>query len=181
MTVFQSPLLILLLVISMKLQFKKLHPNALIPQRAKDGDAGYDLFALEPTKINPFERKLIPTGISMAIPYGFYGRVAPRSGSALKHGIDVMAGVIDGSYRGDVGVVLINLNMLPSLSEALGRNHNAMVISSLFGAAGQFEIRRGDKIAQIIIEHCADVEFEEVESLPESERGAGGFGSTDKL
>jgi dUTP pyrophosphatase len=99
----------------------------------------------------------VNTGIQIAIPEGYYGRIAPRSGLAVKHGIDVLAGVVDSGYRGEVGVVLQNLGLM------------------------DFEYREGDRIAQLIIEKCHDVEWEEVESeedLVSSERGEGGFGST---
>lgn len=99
-------------------------------------------------------RALIPTGVSVAISQGWYGRNAPRSGLAWKNGLDVMAGVIDADYRGDVGVVLVNLGGSP------------------------FQIRHGDRIAQIIFERCADAEFQTVDVLPDTNRGAGGYGST---
>ena len=99
-------------------------------------------------------RALIPTGISMAIPHGWYGRIAPRSGLAWKSGIDVLAGVIDADYRGDVGVIIINLGSTP------------------------FQIRHGDRIAQIIIERCADAQLVPCQQLPETVRGDAGYGST---
>ena len=84
----------------MKIQFKKLSKNAQVPVRAFETDAGYDLFASQYCEINPMERMIVPTDISVAIPQGYYGRIAPRSGLAVKNGIDVMAGVVDSSYRG---------------------------------------------------------------------------------
>ncbi len=90
------------------LYFKKLSEHAICPTRAEDGAAGYDLYAAEDTVIYPLERKLVKTDIAVHIPERFYGRVAPRSGLAFKHGIDVMAGVIDSSYRSGVGVILYN-------------------------------------------------------------------------
>lgn len=138
------------------IQFKKLIELAKTPTRGSDFAAGYDLYATEDYVLQPFERKLFKTGIAVAIPSGLYGRVAPRSGLAFKDGLDVMAGVIDEDYRGDVGVILINLG-----------NKNK-------------EIKAGDKIAQIIFEHYNAATFQEVVDLPASVRADGGFGSTDK-
>ena len=107
----------------------------------------------------------------MEIPQGFYGRIAPRSGLACKNGIDVMAGVIDSGYRGEIKVLLINLkfegyNLTPSAFEAM------------FGSTTKIEINPGDRIAQLIIEKCHTVEWKAMETLEESQRGEGGFGSS---
>jgi dUTP pyrophosphatase len=95
----------------------------------------------------------------LEIPEGYYGRIAPRSGLALKQGIDVLGGVIDASYRGEIGVILVNTT---AKGDELQITH----------------IKKGDKIAQLIIEKCHQVEWEEVKELAETDRGAGGFGST---
>lgn len=139
--------------------FKRLLPNALTPVRARPGDAGYDLFnAVDaPVYIRPGERMLFTTGIAAVIPLGFYGRIADRSGLALK-GLHVLGGVVDSSYRGSIGVILLNTN---------GGDESQSII-----------VEPGQRIAQLIIERCYDVIWEEVESLPASERAAGGFGST---
>jgi dUTP pyrophosphatase len=144
-----------------KVLITKNHANAIIPTRGSIGAAGYDLYSTEAYILKPGERKLFKTGLNMAIPSGMYGRIAPRSGLAFKKGIDVLAGVIDEDYRGDVGVILIN-----------------------FGQE-DFAIVAGDRIAQIIFEFYSEVSFEEQsnekESLGNTERGSGGFGSTDRL
>jgi dUTP pyrophosphatase len=137
---------------------KKLHPNAKMPVRATPGDAGADLCALEKGALLPGERTLVDTGLSMEIPVGYYGRIAPRSGLAVKYGIDVMAGVLDSTYRGPVKVCLVNL--------------------SNGATARDFRWEAGDRIAQLIIEKCALPTFEEVIELSTTIRGAGGFGST---
>ena len=93
----------------MEILIKKNNEQATIPTQATEGDAGYDLYSLEEVTLAPMARAVVKTGISIAIPMGFYGRVAPRSGLAVKKGLDVLAGVVDAGYRGDVGVVLINL------------------------------------------------------------------------
>lgn len=136
--------------------FKKLSEKAKIPTQATPSDAGYDLYTTESYTLKPGERKLLKTNISTAIPHGYYGRIAPRSGLAYKHGIDVLAWVIDAGYRWDIGVILIN-----------------------FGTE-EFVVNEGDKIAQFIIEKCHYVNRSEVEELPESTRGEGWFGSTGK-
>jgi dUTP pyrophosphatase len=161
------------------IRYKKLHKDAKPPKQAKDGDAGYDLFALEPTTLNPFERKAIKTGIAIEIPKGYYGRIAPRSGLAVKDGIDVLAGVVDAGYRDGVGVVLINLNVLEWLTLLFTNPKDAF--QAIFGVKGLFKVDpNGKAVAQLIIEKCHEVEWVEAEELSSSERGTGGYGSTDK-
>lgn len=139
------------------IQFKKLSTLATVPTRGSEFAAGYDLYSTEGYTLQPLERKLFKTNIALAIPNGLYGRIAPRSGLAYKDGLDTMAGVIDEDYRGDVGVILINLGDKPK------------------------EIKAGDKIAQIIFENYTEAGFSEVYSeLPLSARDGKGFGSTDK-
>ena len=137
------------------IQFKKLNELAKTPTRGSVFAAGYDLYATEEYTLVPMERKLFKTGITMAISSGVYGCIAPRSGLALKNGIDIMAGIIDEDYRGDIGVILINLGDKP------------------------FEVKIGDKIAQIIFEQYNPASFQEVDELSSSIRGIDGFGSTD--
>lgn len=137
-------------------KIKKLNDKAVLPQW-NNRSAGCDLSSTEDYILKPGERKLFKTGLSIAIPIGFYGRVAPRSGLAYKNGLDVLAGVIDEDYRGDVGVILINL----------GQEDKS--------------IAAGDKIAQLIFEVYARADFVEVDNLDETDRGAGGYGSTDKV
>ena len=90
------------------MNIKKLHIHAKVPTRANPNDAGADLYSIESVVIPPLSRGVVKTGIALEIPVSYYGRVAPRSGLAAKHGIDVLAGVIDSSYRGEIGVVLLN-------------------------------------------------------------------------
>ncbi|HEX4960296.1 MAG TPA: dUTP diphosphatase [Thermoanaerobaculia bacterium] len=129
-----------------------------LPSPASPGSAGVDLRAalLEETVLQPGERRLVPTGLVLEIPPGWEGQVRPRSGLALRHGIGVVnsPGTIDSDYRGEVGVILVNLGDAP------------------------FTLKRGDRIAQLVIAPVASVEWEEADVLEESERGAGGFGST---
>lgn len=139
----------------MILKIKKLDPNAIIPTRANPTDAGADLYALEDVKISPSSRALVKTGISLEVPESYYARIAPRSGLAYKNGIDVLAGVVDSSYRGEVGVILLNTD-----------------------TQKVFNIRAGDRIAQLIIEAHYNMTIKEVDSLSDTTRGDGGFGST---
>lgn len=137
-----------------KLLVKKLDPDAIIPTKANSSDAGYDLYALDGAIVEKNTHRLIKTGISMAIPEGHVGLIWPRSGLAYKHGLDVFAGVIDSGYRGDIGVILFN------------SQYNS------------YEISKGDRIAQILIQKVEDYELLEVEDLDSTERNCGGFGSS---
>jgi len=132
-----------------------LNSDSRYPTKSHVTDAGYDLFSTEDVSLKPFQRKVVKTGIKLSIPTGFYGRIAPRSGLAVKNGIDVLAGVIDSGYNGEIGVVLINTDKFESAS-----------------------LPKASRIAQLIFEKCEDMNFETVLSLDASEREAGGFGST---
>lgn len=138
-----------------QVKINKISNNAIIPTRGSTKAAGYDLYSTENYVLKPEERKLFKTGLSMEIPSGLYGRIAPRSGLAFKHGLDVLAGVIDEDYRGEIGVILINL----------GNEDKSIVVN--------------DKIAQIIFENYNEVNFVESSKLEETSRGSGGYGSTD--
>ena len=136
-----------------------LRPDATTPSYAHPGDAGADLCAADDLELAPFERALVPTGLAIALPEGHVGLIHPRSGLSSKHGITVVnaPGTIDAGYRGEIRVPLINLD--PDSSYA---------------------IRRGDRIAQLVVAPVLHAEFEEAEELSETVRGAGGFGSTGK-
>ncbi len=138
----------------MQIKFKKSSKLAIVPMQNTSTDAGYDLFSTEDCILRSGERKLIKTNISCAIAEWYYGRIAPRSGLAYKHGIDTLAGVIDAWYRGDIGVILINFD------------------------EKDFEIKTWDRIAQFIIERCHYVDWVEVEDLGETVRNDWGFWSS---
>lgn len=150
-------------------KFVKLNNLAIVPSRQKTGDAGYDLYATENVRIKPMSRALVSTGLSIEVPQGYYARIAPRSGLAVKNGIDVLAGVVDSSYRGEVKVVLMNLSI--DLASMMGLTPN------IAGSSFDFNIKAGDRIAQLIIEKYHAVDWQQVESLSTTER-TGGFGST---
>ena len=139
------------------LPLKQLDKDIELPRYAYEGDAGLDLRSTVDATLKPFERMLVPCGISLAIPQGYAGLVLPRSGLAAKHGISIVnaPGLIDSNYRGEIKVILINLD-----------------------AQHDFEIKRGDRIAQLLITKVPTVSLDVVESLQESERGTGGFGSS---
>jgi dUTP pyrophosphatase len=141
----------------MKLKFRLLVPGAELPARAHDGDAGLDLRASEPATIGPGERAQVGTGVAVQIPPGHAGLVLPRSGLALRHGIALVnaPGLIDAGYRGELRVLLLNTDR----SET-------------------FEVVVGDRIAQLLVVPFAELEPVEVPELDDSERGAGGFGSS---
>ncbi|KAL1336381.1 hypothetical protein HN51_030750 [Arachis hypogaea] len=136
------------------LRVKKLSNNAVLPSRASPLSAGYDLSSAVETKILARGKALVATDLSISIPEGTYARIAPRSGLALKHSIDVGAGVIDADYRGPVGVILFN--------------HSDV----------DFEVKVGDRVAQLILEKIVTPDVVEVEDLDSTVRGEGGFGST---
>lgn len=136
------------------LSVKRLSQSATLPHRSTPGAAGYDLSSAVNTVIPARGKEIVKTDLSIAVPEGTYGRVAPRSGLAWKHHIDVGAGVIDSDYRGNVGVVLFN--------------HSER----------DFPVQVGDRIAQLILERIIVPDVVEVQELPDTIRGAGGFGST---
>lgn len=129
-----------------------------LPEYATPQSAGMDLRAdnAEPITIKPLQRRLIPTGLFMALPNGYEAQVRPRSGLALKHGITVLntPGTIDADYRGEIGVVLVNLSDT------------------------DFTVNRGERIAQLVIARCEQAELQVVTELDDTERGAGGYGHT---
>jgi dUTP pyrophosphatase len=135
----------------------RLDPELPLPSYAHPGDAGADLYAREGVTLKPGERRLVPTGIALALPEGYVALVHPRSGLAHRIGLSIVnaPGTIDAGYRGEVQVCLVNLD-----------------------PATPIELRRGDRIAQLVIQQFETATFVEVDDLPDSARGAGGYGST---
>ena len=142
-----------------EIQVQKLHAEVKMPAYAHHGDAGVDLFSTINHTLQPGERVLIPTGLKMAIPEGYEGQVRPKSGLALKHGLTVLntPGTVDAPYRGEVGVILINLD------------HKT-----------PYEIKKGEKVAQMVFAKVKHAEFVETAELTVTTRGEGGYGSTGK-
>ncbi len=141
----------------MRIEIQLLDPEMELPSYAKPGDAGLDLRSRVEMKLEPGMRALVPTGIAVAIPTGYVGLVHPRSGLAIKSGISMVntPGTIDSGYRGEISVILINHDREDT-----------------------FEIKRGDRIAQLVIQQVEVAELVAVKELPPSERGEGGFGSS---
>ena len=140
----------------MKVKILKTDKDLPTPKYAHEGDAGMDLYSAEDHILKSGEHKIIDTGIKIAVPQGYEMQVRPRSGLALKHGISVVnaPGTIDSQYRGPVGVILIN------------------------HGKEDFEVKRGERIAQMVLNKFEPIDFHEVEDLDETTRGEGGFGST---
>ncbi|MFJ5698821.1 dUTP diphosphatase [Arthrobacter sp. NPDC093139] len=142
---------------TVQIQLKMLDDGLEAPSYAHPGDAGADLRAREDVVLEPGERRLVPTGVSIALPDGFVALIHPRSGLATKHGLTVVnaPGTVDAGYRGEIAVTLLNTD-----------RHQAI------------ELRRGDRIAQMVIQRVEYAQFIAVGELSDSVRGAGGFGST---
>ncbi|MGR6916215.1 dUTP diphosphatase [[Actinomadura] parvosata] len=138
---------------------QRLDPELPIPSYAHPGDAGADLYAAEDVELLPGERAVVGTGLAIALPDGFAAFVHPRSGLAAKHGVTLVnaPGTVDAGYRGEIKVTVINTDLKEP-----------------------FKLRRGDRVAQLVIQRVERVTFVAAERLPESVRGAGGFGSTGR-
>ena len=142
---------------TLQIPIKKLSRNVSIPEYAYPGDAGMDMRSTVSLTLKPFERALVPTGLAIALPEGYAGFVLPRSGLAIKHGISIVnaPGLIDSNYRGELKVALVNTDPTES-----------------------FDIREGDRIAQLLIMPVPAVSFVQTDALSETVRGEGGFGSS---
>jgi len=136
---------------------RRLDPGLPPPSYAHPGDAGADLFTTVDVTLAPGERAMVPTGIAIALPEGYVALVHPRSGLAARHGVSIVnsPGTVDAGYRGEIKVMLVNLDPATSVT-----------------------LSRGDRIAQLVVQRFETASFVEVDALPESERGAGGYGST---
>jgi dUTP pyrophosphatase len=144
---------------TVKILIKRLDPDVPLPNYAKGGDAGADIVSAIDVTLEPGERALVPTGISIALPDGYVALVHPRSGLAIKHGVTMVnaPGTVDAGYRGELKLILINHDKNESVS-----------------------FKRGDRVAQLVIQQVERAEFIEVQELPGSGRGTDGFGSTGR-
>lgn len=142
----------------MTLKVKRIHPDAVIPAYAHEGDAGMDVRSVADMTIPAGGRALVPTGLVFMLPPGWEAQVRPRSGLALKSGVTVLntPGTIDSGYRGEVGVILFN------------------------ASSAEFHVGKGDRIAQVVVAPTTRAEIVETDSIDETERGSGGFGSTGR-
>jgi dUTP pyrophosphatase len=139
-----------------KILIKKLHPDAILPSYSRDGDIGMDICSNVDVIIPARQRVIVSTGIAMALPANHAGLIWDRSGMAAKHGIKTMGGVIDPNYRGEWGIILYNTT------------------------DADYQVNKGDRIAQVLIQKVEILPLEEVVELPDSNRGDGGFGSSGK-
>lgn len=138
------------------IKVKKVDDKAIVPTRANNNDAGWDLYSITTRNIAPSQRVTIRTGISLEIPEEYVGLIWPRSGMSVKNGIDVLAGVVDSGYRGEIKVCLLNTSR------------------------EWMDIKEGDRIAQILFQEVPHFQLQEVDILQNSDRGEGGFGSSGK-
>ena len=142
----------------MTLKFKRIHPDAVLPAYAHPSDAGMDIRSVADVTVPARGRALVPTGLVVLLPPLYEAQVRPRSGLALKHGITVLntPGTIDSGYRGEIGVILFNSSDV------------------------DFRVKKGDRVAQVVISPVTQPVIEEAQEIDETDRGAGGFGSTGK-
>ncbi|MFN2588703.1 MAG: dUTP diphosphatase [Actinomycetota bacterium] len=143
----------------MRIRVRRLDPELPLPSYARPGDAGLDLLAAEPVLLKPGERAAVPTGLAVEIPRGYAGFVHARSGRALREGLALVnaPGLIDAGYRGEIKVIVVNLDPYEPI-----------------------HVERGDKIAQLVVQPVAAAELEEADDLDPTDRGPGGFGSTGR-
>jgi dUTP pyrophosphatase len=139
----------------MNIRIKLTNENSKIPSKTSPDEAGYDLYSSEDCIIKPMERRLVKTGVSLAIPYGYYGHISDRSGMALKKGAHCLGKIVDPTYRGEIGVIILNTDMFESI-----------------------KIQKGDRMAQIIFKKYENVEFIQESALDKTERDGKGFGSS---
>lgn len=141
----------------MNIEIKLLNSNSKIPSKSSNEDAGYDLYCYEDQFIKPMERCLVKTGVAMSIPSGYYGHISDRSGMALKKGAHCLGKIVDPSYRGEIGVIILNTDMYETI-----------------------KIQKGDRIAQMIFKKYESVEFIQKDELDETKRSDGGYGSSGR-
>jgi|TARA_Y100000034_G_scaffold46233_1_gene56891 dUTP pyrophosphatase len=141
-----------------KIKIKKIHPDAIIPKYAHKGDSGMDVYSVEEFELKTLERKLVKTGLSFEIPVGYEIQTRPKSGLAIKYGITIVnaPGTIDSCYRGELGIILMNTDK------------------------ENYSVKKGEKIAQIVLQKVEEIEFIKTENLNSTSRGENGFGSTGK-
>lgn len=139
----------------MNINIKLINENAKVPHKASEDDAGYDLYCSEEVCIKPMERRLVKTGVALSIPSGYYGHISDRSGMAFKKGAHCLGKIVDPSYRGEIGVIILNTDMYETI-----------------------KMQKGDRIAQMIFKKYENVNFLIENELDQTERGSGGYGSS---
>jgi dUTP pyrophosphatase len=139
----------------MNIRIKLTNEHSKIPTKSSPDEAGYDLYSSEDCIIKPMERKLVKTGIAISIPYGYYGHISDRSGMALKKGAHCLGKIVDPTYRGEIGIIILNTDMFEPI-----------------------KIQKGDRVAQMIFKKYENVDFITESDLENSPRGEKGFGSS---
>src|SRR5690625_3921492 len=174
-----------------KVGFKRLSDNAVIPTKAHQSDSGFDLFASEDVIIEPGETEVVPTGVAIELPAGYEAQVRPRSGVTAKTKLRVQLGTIDNGYTGEIGVIVDNIGIPPFTFSNLFKEIETVsdfFVNTINGSYirvnddfddGTYLIRKGDRIAQLVVQPLPVVEAYEIEGdIEQTERGAGGFGSS---
>lgn len=154
--------------------FKKLNGNAILPTKAHPTDSGFDLFASEDVLIESKETVIVPTGIAIQLPEGYEAQVRPRSGITSKTKLRVQLGTIDNEYRGEIGIITDN----DSNNSHIGAITIDGILYDSFANDGSYFIKRGDKLAQLVIQKLPKVQAVEIDELDTTTRGDNGFGST---
>jgi len=166
----------------MKINFKKLSDTAIAPTKGHYNDAGFDLYADEDAILAYGETKVIATNIALELPDGYMADVRPRSGLTSKTALRVQYGTVDAGYRGNIGIICDNVDNLYKVKMIDNKLHAIITgdRDAILTYNTAIEIKRGDKIAQLVIQKIPDIELIEADELNKTVRGAGGFGSTGK-
>ena len=166
----------------MLIKFKKLSQTAIAPNKSHYNDSGFDLYADEDAILAYGETKVIATNIALELPDGFMADVRPRSGLTSKTALRVQYGTVDAGYRGNIGIICDNVDNLYKVKTIDNKLHAIITgdQDAILTYNTAIEIKRGDKIAQLVIQRIPDIELIEADELNETARGAGGFGSTGK-
>ncbi|MEW4281789.1 dUTP diphosphatase [Priestia megaterium] len=173
-------------------KIKRLSEDAVIPKYAHEGDAGFDIVASEDVIIEPGETKIVPTGLAIALPPGYEAQIRPRSGITVKTKLRVQLGTIDAGYNGEIGIIVDNIApiVFETVKDEEGKRFESFTSSVIYDIKhtfvktdgeyidGAYLVRKGDRLAQIVINQVEQVQFSIVEELDKTERGAGGFGSS---
>jgi dUTP pyrophosphatase len=162
----------------MNVKVKRIHPDAVLPKFAHEGDAGFDLVASEDVIIEPGETVRVPTGLAIELPPGYELQVRPRSGVTLKTKLRVQLGTVDSNYRGEIGVIVDNIAQAYHFLYGFAYGLDGRETRIKDAAKGTYLIRKGDRIAQAVINAVPTVNFTKVAELTDTTRGESGFGST---
>lgn len=163
-----------------KVGFKKLTDDAILPIKEHASDSGFDLFANEEVMIGPNETLVVPTGIAIGLPEGYEAQVRPRSGVTSKTSLRVQLGTIDNSYTGEIGIIVDNMFQKPPMHGGFAppKAINGEFMRGPTVGIQTYNIKKGDKLAQLVIQELPQIEAYEIEELPNTERGSAGFGSS---